>query len=244
MLISDLNDDQSLDIVSGNSWGAPPTVSVLLNKGNAAFGPYNNYHTSNPVRGKLSAGDVDGDGDIDLVTSTGLSFADILRNQGDGSFFLTASYQLGFLANQTDLSLVDVDQDGDLDLLGVITLHNFEGMRVLINNGIGAFTLIPTQYYAGDGTTRWLQTVDIDNDGDLDALTSSQTQLHVNLADCDASPDCYADCDQNGVLNIFDYICYGNAFASSGAYADCDGNGVVDKFDYICFGNAYAAGCP
>ncbi|MCA9277740.1 MAG: hypothetical protein H6815_03030 [Phycisphaeraceae bacterium] len=55
---------------------------------------------------------------------------------------------------------------------------------------------------------------------------------------------CYADCDSNGVLNIFDYICFGNAYATQSPSADCDSNGLFNIFDYICFGNAYAAGCP
>ncbi|MCA9279873.1 MAG: aryl-sulfate sulfotransferase [Phycisphaeraceae bacterium] len=55
---------------------------------------------------------------------------------------------------------------------------------------------------------------------------------------------CYADCDENTMLNIFDYICFGNAYSASELYADCDGNGSLNVFDYICFGNAYAAGCP
>ncbi|MFG0286352.1 MAG: hypothetical protein ACF8R7_18210 [Phycisphaerales bacterium JB039] len=29
-----------------------------------------------------------------------------------------------------------------------------------------------------------------------------------------------------------------------GAYADCDGNGVLDFFDFLCFQNAFATGCP
>ncbi|MCA9278276.1 MAG: exo-alpha-sialidase [Phycisphaeraceae bacterium] len=60
----------------------------------------------------------------------------------------------------------------------------------------------------------------------------------------DECEDCYADCDSNGFLNIFDYICFGNAYATNDPYADCDGNGSLNVFDYICFGNAYAAGCP
>ncbi|MCA9278666.1 MAG: hypothetical protein H6815_10800 [Phycisphaeraceae bacterium] len=55
---------------------------------------------------------------------------------------------------------------------------------------------------------------------------------------------CYADCDGSGSLNIFDYICFGNAYAAGLPYADCDGSGSLNIFDYICFGNEYAAGCP
>ncbi|MCA9278509.1 MAG: hypothetical protein H6815_07595 [Phycisphaeraceae bacterium] len=55
---------------------------------------------------------------------------------------------------------------------------------------------------------------------------------------------CYPDCDNNGTLNVFDYICFGNAFATAQFYADCDGNGSLNVFDYICFGNEYSVGCP
>ncbi|MEZ6172003.1 MAG: hypothetical protein R3B58_03405 [Phycisphaerales bacterium] len=55
---------------------------------------------------------------------------------------------------------------------------------------------------------------------------------------------CYADCNESGSLDIFDYICFGNAYANNDPYADCDGNTTFNIFEYICFGNAYAAGCP
>ncbi|MCA9278062.1 MAG: hypothetical protein H6815_04650 [Phycisphaeraceae bacterium] len=58
------------------------------------------------------------------------------------------------------------------------------------------------------------------------------------------SQRCYANCNGSSTINIFDYICFGNAFANNDPYADCDGNGVLNIFDYICYGNAYAAGCP
>ncbi|MCA9277931.1 MAG: hypothetical protein H6815_03995 [Phycisphaeraceae bacterium] len=55
---------------------------------------------------------------------------------------------------------------------------------------------------------------------------------------------CYPDCDGSGSLSIFDYICFGNAYASQNPYADCDGSGSFNIFDYICFGNQYGSGCP
>lgn len=56
--------------------------------------------------------------------------------------------------------------------------------------------------------------------------------------------ECAADCDANGTLNVFDYICFGNDYAAGGVYSDCDGNSVHNVFDYICYGNLYAGGCP
>ncbi len=62
---------------------------------------------------------------------------------------------------------------------------------------------------------------------------------------------CYADCDKstgNGVLDIFDFLCFQNSFVLGEPYAcDCDtstGVGVCDVFDFLCFQNAFVVGCP
>jgi hypothetical protein len=66
-----------------------------------------------------------------------------------------------------------------------------------------------------------------------------------------SEPLCYADCDSStgaGVLDIFDFLCFQNAFVAGDPYAcDCDtttGPGVCDIFDFLCFQNAFVAGCP
>jgi len=55
---------------------------------------------------------------------------------------------------------------------------------------------------------------------------------------------CYADCDESGDLDFFDFLCFQNAFAAGEPYADCDESGDLDFFDFLCFQNAFAAGCP
>ncbi len=62
---------------------------------------------------------------------------------------------------------------------------------------------------------------------------------------------CYPDCDFStgkGVLDIFDFLCFGDRFDAQDPYAcDCDistGRNVCDIFDFLCFGNAFSVGCP
>jgi hypothetical protein len=55
---------------------------------------------------------------------------------------------------------------------------------------------------------------------------------------------CYPDCDNNGTLDFFDFLCFQNAFLAQDPYADCDQNGVFDFFDFLCFQNEFLAGCP
>jgi hypothetical protein len=58
------------------------------------------------------------------------------------------------------------------------------------------------------------------------------------------SEECYADCDENGILDIDDFVCFQTFFAFGDDYADCDGNGVKDVDDFICFQTFFALGCP
>jgi len=59
---------------------------------------------------------------------------------------------------------------------------------------------------------------------------------------------CYADCDANGVLDLFDFLCFQGSFVLGESYAcDCDtstGPLVCDLFDFLCFQDAFVGGCP
>jgi len=55
---------------------------------------------------------------------------------------------------------------------------------------------------------------------------------------------CYPDCDGSGSLDIFDFLCFQDAFVSKEPYADCDRNSAFDIFDFLCFQDAFIAGCP
>jgi choice-of-anchor B domain-containing protein len=60
----------------------------------------------------------------------------------------------------------------------------------------------------------------------------------------DCGQQCYADCDGSGDLDLFDFLCFTNAFNNQDPYADCDGSGGFDLFDFLCFTNEFNAGCP
>jgi hypothetical protein len=56
-------------------------------------------------------------------------------------------------------------------------------------------------------------------------------------------PACSADCDGSGGLDLFDLLCFVNAFNADDPAADCDGSGVLDLFDFLCFVNTFEEGC-
>jgi len=58
-----------------------------------------------------------------------------------------------------------------------------------------------------------------------------------------ATPDCFADCDGDGELNVLDFVCYQGLFAAGEPEADCNDDGMLNVLDFICFQGEFAAGC-
>jgi hypothetical protein len=60
---------------------------------------------------------------------------------------------------------------------------------------------------------------------------------------------CYANCDGSAsvpVLNINDFVCFQQKFASGDSFANCDGSTtspVLNVNDFVCFQQRFASGC-
>jgi hypothetical protein len=67
--------------------------------------------------------------------------------------------------------------------------------------------------------------------------------LSVRITPDLACDTCLADCDRSGELNIFDFLCFQDAFVRGDPSADCDGSGALNVFDFLCVQDAFAAGC-
>ena len=89
----------------------------------------------------------------------------------------------------------------------------------------------PSSNNAADYALSGPDTVFTNNAGESFTITSGQP--------------CYADCDGNGSLDIFDFLCFQNSFVGGELYAcDCDHDPACDIFDFLCFQNEFVAGCP
>jgi hypothetical protein len=96
-------------------------VNVRLNGGDASgsntgifSGGSNAVINSGPLH--LTLGDIDGDGDLDVITSDRyIYYMSVFRNDGSGG--LTRTAHLYTCRTPTGIVLGDVDNDGDLDLL-------------------------------------------------------------------------------------------------------------------------------
>jgi hypothetical protein len=122
----------------------------------------------------ITTGDVDGDGDLDLLTGnvTGNTVS-LLRNTGNGTFGVATSITVG--TGPTDLALADVDGDGDLDLLASNYTDNTVSVRV--NNGTGTFSGTQNVVMPANTGPDQLALGDVDGDGDLDLLVGTSLNL-------------------------------------------------------------------
>jgi len=128
----------------------------------------------------LCTGDVDGDGDVDLVVSNDHSPNQLLLNDGTGSFVDATAGRLvtpsgGFPSNASyEGDLADLDGDGDLDLV-FCNDHNLAN-RVYLNDGLGFFTDVTASALPGHLEWSIDQVLgDFDGDGDVDWYVSNDS---------------------------------------------------------------------
>ena len=121
-------------------------------------------------------GDIDGDGDIDVVTGDG-GFAQItlLLNNGSGVLARLRSYPVpGYIAS---LDLEDLDGDGDLDL--IVADSSGESVFVMRNEGEAVFS---TAGRLPVGRSPFhVMTGDYSGDGIPDVLTANSASGNVSL---------------------------------------------------------------
>ncbi len=137
----------------------------------------------------VALGDIDGDGDIDAVTSSWAEAGDVWKNDGSGTF--TSHQVLSTISSSAGngIDLGDLDGDGDLDLF-VFNRGTTVANRAMLNDGTGTFTDTGQNLGAtsgGDTVRQGGQLADIDGDGDLDAISATDGKMEIFINDGSAN---------------------------------------------------------
>ncbi len=230
LALADLTGDGAPELLIGDT-DASGSYTQLLIFENTGGGAFSLLHQTGVLSGPASSGptafdlgDVDQDGDLDVVVAIAGDQPIIFRNDGEARFAHlpgTDALPQEQVMVPTDVALADMDDDGDADVLlaaGRAGLGASRDVQLLLNEGTGRFEDVTDSHLpsASDGVDA-LAVGDLDADGDLDFVSGSKTR----------APRMYLN-DGTGHFTLGDAGALASARASSISLEDLNGDGNLD----------------
>ena len=230
----DVDSDGDLDLGFAGPRRAMVHLAWLENlDGRGSFGPPQAIG-ANPIFGWWTglAGDLDGDGDADIVNASehlgGIAWHE---NLGHGTFGGRVEIS-GLGESARRLRLVDLDHDGDLDLVTVTAMPDHPAVAWYENtDGRGRFG--PIQVIEGEAGElsfgEHLEIADLDGDGDLDVVVGRNPSQQGRIV-------WYENTDGVGTFGPAKDITSLSEYLEAFEISDINGDGRVDvayaSFDF------------
>ena len=216
LALGDMDGDGDLDVVvTHHRYDLARSLTMFLNDGDGAFPEFRGFDAGFETE-RIALGDLDGDGDLDVVVESDLNRVYSFFNAGNATLYGRREIQGGLLT--VALALGDIDGDGDLDLArGTFGGLDPNNLRVHRNDGLGNF--VTEEVYESSGAPHGVAFADLDGDGDLDlahANESGVVRIRVRLNAGDGTFPIAVDYENPG------------ASAADCGFADLDADGDQD----------------
>lgn len=190
-VLADIDGDGDQDLFAGTWSGG--SARLFVNDGTGVFQNVSATQIPGGVHqtAAVAVGDVDSDGDLDLFLGDGLGQDRLWQNNGTGSFVDVSATQLPVDVDELSAAaLLDVDEDGDLDLIGA---RMGPTNRLYLNDGAGTFADSSSPaVFGGDSVSVAFAIADFDSDGDQDVFESLASfpinRVQLNLTRQIAAP--------------------------------------------------------
>ncbi|MBL8858213.1 MAG: VCBS repeat-containing protein [Planctomycetes bacterium] len=190
---ADINGDGYVDALFANAFSTQLPF-LYMNQGAPNPGVFTFEGTLRGLTTAFSSGsamfgDLDDDGDLDLVINDGYNIAAATKkphlyfNTGGGNFVENAAALGGTnRGGQMDIQFVDIDNDWDIDIVGINKSTATPGQYLFLNNGAGVFTDASTLIAASSGSSYEGEVGDLDGDNDIDMMFTSLTSFTADGA--------------------------------------------------------------
>jgi len=179
LVLGDVNKDGNLDIITPNV--SSNNVSVLLGdeKGNFSSAP-NSPFTVETRPYFATTGDLNGDGNLDIITShDDINKISFLLGDGKGDFNVAPSSPLDIGKRGSEVVVTDMNQDSLIDL--VICNTGTDYATVMLGDGKGNFKHAPgSPHNVGRGPTD-IAVGDLNSDGKIDIVVANARGNNVTV---------------------------------------------------------------